>query len=408
MKKLFALVFLTFCLLTTFSCQKSDVVKSEEEALPIQLTKSESVFLDAGNDLAFRFFHSINSGKSFIVSPLSLQRTLGMLQNGAVGQTKDEIINVLGYSDNNMAQVNTYLKSLEDQLLQLDKSATLYLADAMFITRKLSLEPAFIEQVTNNYKARVSSLDFMQERESLEAVNNWISSETDGMIPSVMSRVDPLTVCILLNAMTFKNAWSMAFDSKQTASASFRDLEGKTLAVPLMYKNDVVKYASDSDFEFIRLPYGNGGFEMAILLPKRAESLSTISYRKWQSLFTSSRERQMDIFLPKFKLEYSQVLDDVLSHMGMPLSFEPNKADFSKISETGGLHLEDVRQCCYLEVDEQGSKAAAATVAPVVGYVSSGRVTDSVPMFRADHTFAFAIVEKSTGSILLMGCFDGE
>ena len=209
----------------------------------------------------------------------------------------------------------------------------------------------------------------------------------------------------LLNAIYFKGIWSSQFDIKNTSKMKFVTETGKLQQVDMMQQSAHFNYTSDEIMQMIKLPYGNQAFSMIVLLPQQgrinadiARALQNKDY--WNNMKNRLKDADVDLFLPKFKTEYSKQLNSVLKDMGMGIAFEPNKADFSNMSDTPSF-ISFVKQFTYIATDELGTEAAAVTVV--------GMETTSMPsipkkvIFKADRPFIYVIQEQSTGSILFMG-----
>lgn len=395
-------------LLALSSCGKLD---SDDKTIPrrdINLTKSEMEYVQEGNSLAFRFYCEVYYHGNFIISPFSLQRCLGMIQNGAAGQTHEEISSVIGYDKADNTTVNKFLKSYTDQLLAVDPSTTLELADALLVGNWFPVEEDFSTTVSSSYEAEVKEMDFFNEPEKTKKwINDWAREKTGGMIPSLVDNVDPLTVSMALNALVFKGKWASVFDPGKTNVAQPFYLWGDKIGTAdMMNQAGHFEYAEDEQFKLLCLPYGNGAFQMVILLPRTPDGdLSSVDLELWRGLLSRTKEVDLPVSIPRFRISTTMSLDGPLSEMGMPTAFTSD-ADFSKISGAPGeVRMRGTRQSCLIAVDEGGTQGAAATVVPV------GFVTAPPPpplTFVADHPFLFAIVEKSTQGILLMGQYCGR
>ena len=216
-----------------------------------------------------------------------------------------------------------------------------------------------------------------------------------------------MTVSMALNALAFKGKWSSVFDpGKTTSNYAFHLWGGKIGVVDMMLQTESFEYAEDDQYQLLRMPYGNGAFEMVFLLPlEKNGDVQAVSLEQWERLLSKAEEKELPVGIPKFKIETALSLDGHLSNMGMPTSFS-GEADFSLIADVPGtIRLKDTRQACYIEVDESGAKAAAATVIPAG---LTGAPLTKKTEFIADHPFLFAIIERSTQGILLMGQFCGQ
>lgn len=388
------------------SCSRQDPDDKLVPRKDIILTRSEMEYVEEGNQLAFKFFNEVYSHRDFIISPFSLQRCLGMVQNGAQGKTREEIAAVIGYGEADNAAINSFLQSYTSQLQVVDPSTSFELADALLVGSWFPVKGDFRDRVSSCYDAEVINLDFWNSEQSKVFINDWVKTATNGMISSLIDEVDPLTVSMVLNAFAFKGKWTSVFDPDYTAKDySFQRFDGGTSRVDMMYQKGSFEYASDDEYQLLCLPYGNGAFQMVILLPRSVDGdFSSVRMEQWEGLLMKAEKEEIPVMIPRFSIATSLDLDDPLSEMGMPVAFT-SEADFSLIAGVpGDILLKKTRQACFIEVDESGTKAAAATVIPAA---FDGSPLPSL-QFLADHPFLFAIIEKSTQGILLIGQFCGE
>ncbi|MDP3451434.1 MAG: serpin family protein [Bacteroidales bacterium] len=405
------IITLVICALTA-SCEKNGIADSGKKPVEISLTASETKVAESGNNNSMRIFSSIleNDSKSgnpenIIISPLSLNIALAMAWNGAEGVTKNEIQNTLGFDGYSEADVNNYFKKMLETLPKTDPTVKLAIANSIWHDKALPVLKGFLEKNSNYFYATIESLDFASPL-SPGIINKWCSDKTEGVIKEVIEKIEPETVMFLINALYFKAPWSIKFDKKDTRQSPFYLSDGKITDVPTMSLiNKSFNYYESSQLKAISLKYGNGAFNMTIILPGSGQSVNEIgkllkSDGFWNTIINGMKETKIDIYLPKFKFDYKTEFNSSLKEMGMVVPFDPYLADFSKIANVKpqNLYISKVFQKAAIEVDEEGSEAAAVTV---VGF----GVT-SVPIkkeFRADKPFIFAITESTTGTILFMG-----
>lgn len=366
-------------------------------------TRSEA-FVQQGKSFAFDFIRRVNEVKkeSFIVSPLSMQFLLGMILDGAQGETADEICRVLGYEAGNIQAVNEFALSMMEQLPAMDKKTTLSIGNAAFVNQSYPILDSYRSCVVQYYDAEVSNLDFINVGSATNQINDWCSDRTNGLISRVLDQVDPNVLAYLMNAVYFKSQWTHQFQKEATAMEKFVDENGKESSVPMM-KNNGFFYSQENDvFSAVRLPYGNGAYQMTVILPRKGktvkDALSVLNDRQWNEFNYSWSERDVDIWLPKFETISHCDLNKLLIEMGMPTAFDGLKADFRAMSDYA-VCLSLVMQDAVIKVDEEGTEAAA---------VSTGMMTTSVQepfTFHADHPFLYLITESSTGAILFAGKF---
>ena len=377
---------------------------------PLKLDTKSAEYARKGNAFSFEFIDRINSVENgdFIISPLSMQFLLGLLLNGAQGQTAEEISRVLGYGAGETAAVNEYCLAMMQQLPDLDKKTKLAIADAIFVNKNYPILDSYKNSVGKYYLAEVANLDFSNKTSSLNAINGWCSRNTNKMIPKVLDDVNPNELAYLLNALYFKSEWQDKFPKGNTAEASFTAESGKVRKVPMMKTNGHYPYQDNDDFRAVRLTYGNGAYSMMVILPAEGKKLFdvTAALRRtdWDAFVRSMVGCEVDMWLPKFETKYSKKLNQLLSDMGMPSSFDPVKADFKAMSEYA-MCLEFVKQDAIIKVDEEGTEAAAVSMA---GMMPTAAAPGQHIVFHADRPFLYLITESSTGAVLFAGKYCGK
>ncbi len=412
MHKISILAALTAIVLSGSACSKifGDDSKNNEYK-PLKLTTKSAEFAEKGSTFTFQFIDQINtaSTKDYIISPLSMQFVLGMVLDGAKGETAEEICQVLGYGAGETEAVNEYCLSMLQQLPALDKKTKLTIANAIFVDDGWPLQDNYKRTVGKYYQAEVSNLNFADGAASLKAINGWCADHTNGLIPQILDKVDRDMLAYLLNALYFKSQWKDKFDKANTSDESFTDESGTRSKLPMMKQNKAYGYTETDVYQAVSLPYGNGAFSMYVFLPKEKYGVSdiTASLRKadWNLVRGSLSTCQVDLWLPRFETKYHIKLNDILSEMGMPLSFDPVHADFSAMSDYA-LCLSFVQQDAIIKVDEEGSEAAAVSSVGMLRTASAG--PEKYVVFHADHPFLYLITESSTGAVLFAGRYSGK
>ncbi len=391
------------------SCEKIGDQPGNNPYKALELSTKSAEFARQGNDFAFHYLDRINASTTddYVVSPLSMQFLLGMLLEGANGQTADEICSVLGYGAGEKEAVNEYCLSMLLQLPGLDKKTKLSIADAIVVNRKFSILDSYKETVGHYYQAEVSNLDFNDTAGTLKKINKWCSDHTQGMIPKVLKQVNPGAVVYLLNALYFKSEWSQKFPKGNTAREPFTMDSGAKSQVPMMKIEDDFYYQDNDLFRAVSLPYGNGAFSMTVILPVEGKTLSDVTAqldgKAWADFAASMVRCDVDLWLPKFETRFHVDLNDILSAMGMPAAFNPLLADFSSLAH-GALCLSFVQQDAVIKVDEEGTEAAAVSVAGMTLAAGPGQYI----VFHADRPFLYLISEKSSGAVLFAGRYSGK
>ncbi len=373
---------------------------------PVSLGVKSVALVGSSNDFAFDFFEGIlaseDGSKNIMISPLSASLALAMAYNGAVGETKlamEEALRLQGLTPD---EINKSFKELINILTDLDPKVAMEIANSIWYRNTVTVKPVFIQTNQNYYNAEVTPLDF-NNPESKDIVNQWVSDHTHGKIDQIIDNINPLDIMYLINAIYFKGTWSYRFDADNTESGPFTLGNGTVINVPTMYMKADVDYFSNDHAEAIVLPYGQGNFRMAVILPNEGNTPDAVADLMtdeiWNQWITGKYKRnELEIYLPKFKFEFKKQLKDVLTAMGMGIAFSETDADFSGVSDELYLYITSVLQKTFIEVNEEGTEAAAVT-SVTFGTTSVG----PDPWFKADHPFLFVIYEQETNAILFMG-----
>jgi serpin B len=300
-------------------------------------------------------------------------------------------------------EINTSYQTLVKALKSLDKKVILEIANAIFYRDDFQVENGFISTNKNFYDAEVSALDFGSPN-ALKTINDWVANKTHDKIDKILDKISNDHIMFLINAIYFKGIWQSEFEKKNTAEKDFYLENGSTVKTDFMQQENSVLYSSNELFQAVQLPYGQGNYTMNIFLPQAGKSLQDITenldkenWKNWNKNFV---ETNVDIELPKFKFEYELTMNQVLTDMGMGIAFTRGVADFTGINRGGNLNIDYVKHKSFIEVNEEGTEAAAVTVV-AIEFTSVGGTT-KVP-FYVNRPFLFAITEKSTGAVLFMG-----
>ena len=413
MNKLLVLLVSALCMGGLTSCDREQVYKPEDNPYKsLSLNTRQAGYVSEGTAFSLSFLNEIqkSSDKDYVISPLSMQFLLGMILDGARGETADQICNLLGYGAGEINEVNEYCRTMLDQLPKLDKCTKLALANAIIVDDGWPLLSSYKKDVTKYYDAEVSNLDFSKTKESAAAINKWCSDHTEGLIPKILDETDPNMLAYLLNALYFKSKWSSPFVKSLSAKEDFTYANGKVGKVKMMKADREIAYMSNAFCSGVKLPYGNGAFSMMVLRPADGKNPTDVTEwlvaNSWDKVRGSFRERTVDLWLPSFETKFHINLNDILSAMGMPDSFDPVKADFRNMSEYA-LCLSFVNQDAIIKVDEDGTEAAAISSAGMYKNTSVA-VPEPPVVFHADKPFIYLITENSTGAILFAGRYSAE
>jgi len=298
--------------------------------------------------------------------------------------------------------VNLSYKNLINLLTQLDPNVRFDIANSIWYRQSTMPLDEFLNRCRDYFCALVTGMDFSAP-DAADIINAWVDENTNGKIEEIVKKpIDPSIVMFLINAIYFKGAWTYQFDPNDTEDDVFRLPDGTKKPCQMMEQRGFFRYLATDSFQAVDLPYGDGAFGMTIFLPYAASGVDALIARLdpdtlvyWINCFFGDSG---DVYLPKFKLEYELGLNDVRSSLGMEIAFTPGAADFSRMYEYADIWIDSVLHKTFVEVNEEGTEAAAATaVSMELGPQPAGF------WFRADHPFVFMIRENGSGTILFIG-----
>ncbi len=403
-----AILPLTVVLALAAGCDTSPTDSSDArpiERLPRQLSAAEAALVGAGNEFAFGLLRAVHEGeerdKNIFLSPLSASMALGMTLNGANGETFDAMLATLGFGGLDLRQINTSYRTLIDLLVDLDPAVGAGIANSIWHSRTVDLQDEFLGNVRDAFDSRIEALDFGDSQGALKIINGWVDKATRGRIPTILDAISPDEILYLINAIHFKAPWTESFAKKDTRPGTFSLADGSHRSVPMMSKEKATfRWLNTENVTVADIPYGGGAFSMTILLPGPGRSVDDLI----RSLDAETWDRWMaglgepgkgTLALPRFTIEYEAELKPALTALGMGIAFG-GAADFSRMIDGGGVSISRVLQKTFVEVNEEGTEAAAATVVGV-------RVVSLPPGVRVDRPFVFAIRERFSGTILFIG-----
>ena len=375
----------------------------------IPLTKAESEMALKGNDFAFNLYRKVSNTlgdkSNVILSPMSVSYAFSMLANGAEGVTEKEIREVLGFDANTRQEVNGYNRKMLEATRELDPQVSLETANSIWLREGLPVLTPFKDTNKTYYEAEVSTLDFSSPQ-ALARINDWASKHTNGRIPSVLEQINPDAVFYILNAICFKGEWATPFEKSATEEERFTNVDGRKVNVSMMKRSFNSLCFKGSNYEMLPLPYGNGAFEMCILLPNQGETTASViaglNMENWAKIWKNRDGYKINLKLPRFNTTSSIGLNDIMKSLGMPSAFEPGKADFSSLSSLP-TYVSAAFQKARIEVDEEGTKAEAVTV--ITGDLTANIGPSNIPLkdFFVDRPFVYLIREVSSNAIFFMG-----
>ncbi len=391
-------------LMLIFSSCKKETEDNSLQPKDLMLSPESKQIVEAGNAFGFSLLNKLLAenapNDNLMISPVSISMALSMTYNGAETQTSDEMSEVLNFKGISKDEVNNAFQSFIPQLETADMHVNLSIANSIWYRNTLSVKRDFLNTNSLYFGAEVNASDFNNPN-TVNHINDWVSMHTQGKITKIIQEINPDLMMILINAVYFKGIWHYKFDESDTQMRPFRTGSGDTVQTETMNTEADVQYYENDSLKMAELPYGRGNYAMLLALPKDGYSLDnfakTLSSEKYNELVSGlGNVGEVNVFLPKFTFEYEEELKKHLSALGMPTAFSAS-ADFTSIADTP-LHISQVLHKSYIEVNEEGTEAAAVT-AVFMNRTSAG----SGFVFRADRPFFFAIRERSSGAVIFCG-----
>ena len=384
----------------------ADAVKQQENnAMDV------SAIVEGGNQFALDLYQHLRAEKgNLFFSPGSISIALAMTYAGAAGETEKEMAKTLHFQvpneqlHNGMETLQAFWKTPEKK-----NGIKLNLANRLWGQESFEFLAKFLEITRGNYSAELFRLNFAQTEQARQTINGWVESQTENKITDLIpvGAINSDTKLVLTNAVYFHGIWSEPFKKELTKDEDFHLTESDKIKVPMMHREDEYKYGEFEKLQVLELPYGDGSLSMIVLLPRARADLSALeakmTHQNLQQWIGSLRgKRDVNVYLPKFKTTSRFEMNDTLKTMGMASAFEAQAADFSGMTGSRDLFISAVVHKAFVDVNEEGTEAAAAT--GVIMAPTSAIVDPTPPaVFRADHPFVFMIRDNRSGLILFMG-----
>ena len=358
----------------------------------------------------FRKLLEEDESKNIFISPFSVSVALAMTYLGCGGNTASELARGLQVSDIPADVVHSTYSEILSLLFENQHDILLRIANKMFADNSYTLLNTFTENILKYYHAQASLVNFHTDpEESRQDINNWVSENTSGKIPDLFPNgsITNLTRLVLVNAIYFKGNWLDKFNSENTRSDKFHVSSSNTIDVQLMYQKKNFKYGVCRNLDYcqaIELPYAGGSVSMFVLLPSKIDGLKQLEaememkhLNEVEQVF-EMRQQLTELFLPRFKLSYEKNMEKPLKGLGINDLFSESVADLSGIDGTLMLYVSTVVHKAVIEVNEEGSEAAAAT-----GVAVNVRCLPKTMYMKVDHPFLFFIRNNKTKSVLFLG-----
>jgi len=372
-----------------------------------ELTSLEKRLVESDNQFGLKLFREVNKAeadKNLFISPLSVSMALGMTLNGANGETQEAMERTLELAGMSTEEINQSYQSLIAMLTQLDPKVIFEIANSIWYREGWTFEQSFIDVNQTYFDAIVRALNF-DDPQSVDIINGWVSDKTHGKIKTIINNLPSELVMLLVNAIYFKGTWQYEFDKEMTRDDQFHLSDGSFKSCKMMIQTCEFDYQETEEFQAIDLPYGDGQFSMTVFLPKPEiavdELVTKFNDVNWSAWLSHFSKDSVTLQLPKFKLEYKTFLNHMLTNLGMGVAFEPYQADFSRMHPLAQLFISFVLHKTFVEVDEEGTEAAAVT-AVGIGVVSVGPERQ-IKFMRVDRPFVVVIREHHSNTILFIG-----
>jgi len=383
---------------------------SDAEKQKLELYKDKQALIQSNNQFAFDLYAKLSAQDgNLFCSPNSISAALAMTYAGARGQTEQQMAQALRFGLPQDRLHPAFSALIKESAPGKPEYYQLNIANALWGQTGWKILPEFLDLTNKNYGAGLNQLDFAQDTEkSRQTINDWVAQKTQGKIEDLLKPgvINPDTQFVLTNAIYFKGLWNLEFNEKATKEADFFLADGKKIKTQLMSLRLKSAYTRVEDFQMLKLHYQSRELSMLILLPNKPDGLvgcekqlNPANLKKWSGQMTN---QDVELSLPRFRMTCEYLLGETLAGLNMPDAFSKSKADFSGITGGKDFYISQVIHKAFVEVNEAGTEAAAATAVPMM---PTGPAKEPEPpqVFRADHLFIFIIQDERTGAILFMG-----
>ncbi|MDP8220393.1 MAG: serpin family protein [Candidatus Stygibacter frigidus] len=371
--------------------------------IPSLIINAESL-VNSINDFGFDLLRQIDAKENIVISPYSVFSALSMTADGADTETLIQMRNTLNLDKSLESSIS--LGGLQNMLKEkAEDKIELNIANAIWLDKKFTVKEAFVQNIEYNYQAKLNLSDFQKEANTLKEINKWVASQTKNKIPEILAELDPLSKLVLVNALYFNADWRHKFKKSRTYIDNFYLSAQDSVSVKMMNQTGKFLYYEDDQIQAVQLNYQGSNFSLLVILPRQSDNMPEIlqNLNNEYLLHINAWEagvKPVKISLPKYKIDFNRQLNDDLIELGMPLAFS-SEADFSRINGKKDLCIGQVQHRGFIEVDEEGTEAAAAT-AVTMKLMSAAPLRDPV-IFNADHPFIFLLQENTTNLILFAG-----
>lgn len=401
---------------TMMSCKTSNKSNDKQTNTVINNSQIDSNYLiisdeqrkafDSCNQFAINIFKTQMGMDSKVISPLSISYVMNILANGAEDNTLSSIQTALCQQGLSLNDINEAYKILLNYSKE-EQNVKIKIANSIVANKNIKLKNDYSKAMSSLYEADVKSLDFCSPT-SVEIINKWCDKQTDGMIPNIISQLNPTDMAVMLNAIYFNGTWAKSFTKNDTKTERFQGYTRDIKQVKMMHQENNFMYTKNDKFAAVTLPYKGGNYSMTILLPNRGISIedmmNKLNAANFKELKNNMNNNIVDLKLPRFSVLSDFKLKNVLSSIGAKEAFS-STANFSKISDSE-FFISEVLHKAKIEVTEEGTKAAAVTAAIMT--MSALPQQEMKVSFHADRPFVYVITENTTGAIYFIGQYTGD
>lgn len=418
--RLHTLAALCFCLFMLLSCDDDD--KNVKYMLPpaatVQMTAEQKAMVEKSNDFSFNLFREVyrqhqtesQGQKSMFFSPMGATFMMGMLAEGAEGETQREILKTMCLDEATAREVSQMCEVLIDDVPEADRQVTLKIANAIYTNKGYNLKKEFKECMDEYYDADVRSLDF-SKAESLNAINNWAKDKTNGKIQKIIDRLSPDAVAYILNSIYFNAKWTNQFDREDTKTETFMTESGEAHQTEMMNNNAIVACAANDVMSMVCLPYGSGTvWNMYVMLPNEGkivdDVLGSLNTESWMNVCKGLKNMRLNLKMPKYSTDNIIDMKTALAAIGMTKAFSPN-AEFGKITDSKNMYISSMAQRAQINVKEEGTEMVAVSTGDLLSLGGGADIFGNGEFF-ANRPFVYIVAENNTGAIFFAGVYNGD
>lgn len=340
--------------------------------------------------------------KNILISPFSIHTALIMATNGAQGNTRAEILNLMGCDNCNLDDINQLHEDLTTLLTEQSGAANLTVANHFFYdNQRVTVKIPFLETLSTHYNSGADNLNFNNEQASLDQINNWVKTNTNNKIDKILERIDALDVAFLINALHFKADWATGFSEQLTNQQTFTKADGTTVEAAFMSADRNFSFAQTDDYRIVDIPFKDSIFSVSLIQPGTLNTnglwVNEITPQIWQGMYTNMQYHRAMVFFPKLQLTYENDLIQSLKYLGVQDAFSEQNANFTDLgTASNNIFINQIKHKAVLNIDEKGAEGAAVTS---IGF----GVTSAPPTFWFNRPFVLVLRHIPTNTLIFTG-----